>query len=710
MRCPSAVSNPNITLHNHPHHHCPTAGATLQLHLTMLTFMAGSPPCLLGRFTESQLAVVGACAGRAWRPLRRRKTTVCQIIPPPFPFPHSQSLLRNCHSFSDIEHLFLLGACTTGAREKKRPVKGLFDPVVACDQLVGGETAVRAALTKAQLTAIVEAFVTRERDLTDRVAELAAERDEAVEKLSRRRGLESAFREQQLVKRMAEIASRRGASPTFPPAVVLSEHTSPPAALPSELRDLPADVAAVQADAAITTTSTPAAAAATTTTSPAAAAVAPVAPAPATTPAPIPSWRRLAASIGGYLSPFAGRSSPQPIPQTEPPAARTDEPLRELTGAARKRAAPEDEPRRIRTPSAFVGPSSRNPQVPTSLSAITERTERSTSVPGSLNTPSRAPRSVRAVRAARQNSGTPAGRRTWQAHARQSTSSASMRYHRMRQLDLEVEERQHDQERNAHRSKRVKVSDLVTLPHHRPGESSSTFRVPDIDSDGEMEVDEDVPVRSKPFAIGEAQPSTISSSETLLTQGQTLLSSETLLTQGRNPSSSETLLTQGQEIPSSSETLLTQGRNPSSSETLLTQGRNLPFSSETLLTQGRNLPSSSETLLTQGQDGFSSLEAFRTQGDDHPSSSETLLTQGTPFSSSSEALLTQGEGESFTEWYNKPTGRPLDPAAAFWYDRFSLVFDQAGIPRRDPNFKFTDEDEAAECGRRFKAGQMFTSS
>nr|POE53549.1 hypothetical protein CFP56_28771 [Quercus suber] len=485
------------------------------------------------------------------------------------------------------------GACATGAREEKGPVKGPFDTVVACDQLVAGETILRAALTKAQLTAIVEAFVTRERDLKDRVAELAAERDAAVEKLARRRDLESAFREQQLVVKMAEIAARKGASPTSSPAVVLSEHTSPaPASLPE-----PSDLPVVAATTATATTAITSASSST------------------ATPTPIPSWRRLAASIGGYLSPFAGRSPSKQVPQSEPPAARSDEPLGELTPAARKRGAPEEEtPRQVRTPSAFLGPSSRNPQQPTSLSAITELTEQSssTAMTGSDSTPSRAPRSVRAARTARQHSTTSSSQRTWQAHAQQSTSSALLKYQRMRTLEREAEKLRNDQEiveMSTHRRKRVKVSDLVTLPHHRPDESSSTFRVPDIDSDDEMEVDEDEPVRTNAFVMAQEQA-------------------------------------QEQTAP-----------------------------------EPRPKPAVQLT----------------------PASSPPVVQQTDVVASSSELTSTPVEQESFAEWYNKPAGPPADPAAAFWFDRFSLVFDQAGIPRRDPNDTLTDEEEAAECGRRFQA-------
>lgn len=50
-----------------------------------------------------------------------------------------------------------------------------------------------------------------------------------------------------------------------------------------------------------------------------------------------------------------------------------------------------------------------------------------------------------------------------------------------------------------HRTKRVKIDDLVYIPHNRPGDPSGTFRVYDDDSDDEMEVDEDVELRKNVF-------------------------------------------------------------------------------------------------------------------------------------------------------------------------------------------------------------------
>lgn len=55
------------------------------------------------------------------------------------------------------------------------------------------------------------------------------------------------------------------------------------------------------------------------------------------------------------------------------------------------------------------------------------------------------------------------------------------------------------------RTKRVKVDHLSEIPHNRPGDSSSTFRVPDIDSDDEMEVLDDIDGRPNIFSASQQQ-------------------------------------------------------------------------------------------------------------------------------------------------------------------------------------------------------------
>ncbi|KAI7468542.1 hypothetical protein KC351_g13579 [Hortaea werneckii] len=237
--------------------------------------------------------------------------------------------------------------------------------------------------------------------------------------------------------------------------------------------------------------------------------------------------------------------------------------LEELTPASRKRSAPSDDtaatPRpashntstpKIKTPHTFHGPSSKNSQVPTSLSTVTEESDisriknsvLSTSTPAPpMTTPSRMPHQRRTVAEARRSRlshggglgtsrlGTPrlssrqnqhdAWSRGASTAPRPSTAvrpvdnNADRRFEkmeRMRRLQRELEELQKDEdirEMESHRRKRVKVDDLQWIPHNRPGEGSGTFRVPDWDSDDEMEVEIDVPLRTNVFEeVKEKEP------------------------------------------------------------------------------------------------------------------------------------------------------------------------------------------------------------
>lgn len=77
---------------------------------------------------------------------------------------------------------------------------------------------------------------------------------------------------------------------------------------------------------------------------------------------------------------------------------------------------------------------------------------------------------------------------------------------RMRELQKELEELQNDEdilEIQSHRRKRVKIDNLVSIPHNLPGDPSGTFRVPEVDSDDEMEVYDDVEERSNVFEDSE---------------------------------------------------------------------------------------------------------------------------------------------------------------------------------------------------------------
>ncbi|KAK5715894.1 hypothetical protein LTR15_009719 [Elasticomyces elasticus] len=216
------------------------------------------------------------------------------------------------------------------------------------------------------------------------------------------------------------------------------------------------------------------------------------------------------------------------------PVKQADTP-RQQTSSKRKHsvtiAEPENTPNVSKTPRRFLMPSTKNRRVPTSLSTVNEQTEISDITDIDVNisdfstgllcgtTPSK-PRQRRTVAEARASrlasTYTPTRQQplSWEKTVRTTPadSNADRRFEKMerlRKLQEELSELNADddvQEMQSHRLKRVKVDDLEFIPHNRPGDSSGTFRVPDIDSDDEMEVEFDVPERQNVFQTAAKMP------------------------------------------------------------------------------------------------------------------------------------------------------------------------------------------------------------
>ena len=76
---------------------------------------------------------------------------------------------------------------------------------------------------------------------------------------------------------------------------------------------------------------------------------------------------------------------------------------------------------------------------------------------------------------------------------------------KIRDLEKELQRLKEDEDikdieaHSIHRRKRVKIDDLAVIPHNRPGDSSSTFRVPDYDSDEEIEVEDSMDLSGNMF-------------------------------------------------------------------------------------------------------------------------------------------------------------------------------------------------------------------
>ncbi|KJX96022.1 hypothetical protein TI39_contig844g00016 [Zymoseptoria brevis] len=167
----------------------------------------------------------------------------------------------------------------------------------------------------------------------------------------------------------------------------------------------------------------------------------------------------------------------------------------------------------MRTPrTARIPPSAPGSTYPTPLGAISEYTEPSeTNIRRPEPTPSRH-RDIASVRRRRElASQVTIPRRAWDPKPLPRDPNADSRleklraYHEAKDHLHNLQKDEEIKEMTQHRTKRVKIDDLVAIPHNRPGDASGTFRMYDADSDDEMEVEEDCEVRENIFR-GEDRP------------------------------------------------------------------------------------------------------------------------------------------------------------------------------------------------------------
>ena len=270
-------------------------------------------------------------------------------------------------------------------------------------------------------------------------------------------------------------------------------------------------------------------------------------------------WRRIISTVGGYISPLvrkraaaddaatppspkrtrveetenAPAPTPAPAPAVAPPTTPAPAPV--LADEIGQEATPQASTKRkrgeeVETPRSILMPSTRDPRRATSLSTITERSEpfsestssMASSLPQSTPVAPYLARRAAQLRAARSGGLTTPTPKLYAWEKQVSTPkprepNADVRLakiQRMRELQNELKKLQEDADiqdmeaHSVHRRKRVKIDNLAVIPHNRPGDSASTFRVPDIDSDDEMEVDDSVTERTNVFESIEEEEST----------------------------------------------------------------------------------------------------------------------------------------------------------------------------------------------------------
>ncbi|PPJ54769.1 hypothetical protein CBER1_04023 [Cercospora berteroae] len=401
------------------------------------------------------------------------------------------------------------------------------------------------SLTMAEKDAVIQRlgehvveFKEKLSDAEIRADQMAAERDAAVEERNRARmRLQTPMRDAML---QQSLRRRREESVT---SIETPSHSHTPAAAPAQTPAAASDTPFTSKSLDFSTqdliTGTPVQSSADKPTH---------SPDPYATPKPRSSTSIVGSFFKAIASPFLSRRKSQE--SSTPPQQTPKEKLGELP-ASRKRSAPAQQepdtytqpqvqsqaqipisstprqqelasersatyttPRASTTSStqqtarAFLMPSSKNPRQETSLATITEHTEMSEQSMAVDPTPVRAPRTIAAVRRQQtpsRYSHTP--QRIWSQTPQPKDTNADRRLEKLRkfkELDAQLKELQQDEEvkqMTERPLKRVKVDTLVKIPHNRPGEASGTFRMPDIDSDDEMEVDADQETRSNIFDV-----------------------------------------------------------------------------------------------------------------------------------------------------------------------------------------------------------------
>ncbi|CAK3752282.1 Hypothetical predicted protein [Lecanosticta acicola] len=399
-------------------------------------------------------------------------------------------------------------------------------------------------LTEAQKDAAINRFVDREVNYRNQIEELERRAEEAEEERDKEAAAAARLRKNsfRIHLFMEEVQKREKAKQAEIAKSDAEQQT--PAAGPRAVSNTPA--AEEQPESAISTANKPQTLA-TASTTPL------IEPSfisfPQQAVTPVPSKSFLSRLVSSFPSPFTSlkknvsqtsypgiqpqQSQARAAPSTE---RQPQEPLGELP-VSRKRAAEDEEPvtesapgsaatsaeASISTPRASsTNMSNSTPRRPhtvhatrtrftdTPMTAISEHSEISDPSEPSGNTfsvpeptPSRRhpmprPRGIVQARLQaqlRNQSKTPG--RPWAAPTLPREPNADARLEKLwryRDLDNQLKALKDDPEVKQMVSrpvKRMKIEDLPFLPHHRPGEPSGTFRVPDVDADGEMEVDED---------------------------------------------------------------------------------------------------------------------------------------------------------------------------------------------------------------------------
>ena len=431
---------------------------------------------------------------------------------PPLPLSYIPASLANAHDYELVNQV--------SRKERKLSAPG-WKLTSVIGRIADGERAFLHKLTTGQLVEVVSAMADHNTDLEAQIEQMAEEKDDLLRRHAARakRNLRRDFTMEQIMEKSNEKQQVNAAiSPRSPGASTAAQEPSPGkktvVSTPTLLKQASSLTSRQEEEEK--------------------------------TAAPS-GWRSMLSSVGSYIPiPFARKRRPDgDVVEPSQKRARLGEsemepdstPLLPPAGDATQQ--PSQKRKRAGSPARTPGPSTRIPGTVTSLSTISERTERSTlsdvpeNTPASSaagfpwgprsqiihSTPTQAPRprSVAEMRAAaeRRRNKTPSTN-SFSWSGRGSTPlpklpNADERYEklqRLNRLESQLEELKKDEdiiEMQKLRRKRVKIDNLPVIPHNLPGDPDSTFRVPEYDSDEEMEVLYDVPEEENSFQSNEEE-------------------------------------------------------------------------------------------------------------------------------------------------------------------------------------------------------------
>lgn len=383
-----------------------------------------------------------------------------------------------------------------------------FDPNSTIAIIMGGDRSVISKLTKDNLKELAHAFADRHEADQKRIDALESDLETGIFK----RVPTSTITKSQHSLKMAEIMRKHGSKkaaeaetqtndlPPPPPPAPIESAPSPPPATPSVL---------------VTT---------------------------ASTAEPPPSvWRSI---TNLFATPFSRKRMAEDEPETPAPSQKRQKPTEPAPRAPQSRTTtparsamkrPSFTPATAPAKQTAFTPASAASERPseTPASAAATATEHSIATPApkrkrtnaaatatplpaipesspkpSINTITPRPRTLASARLAASarkfpQSHQPPRRYAWeQAEAKPKMANADERIAKIRRAEWHRRElaRLEQEEDFVRKVKRVKVDHLAEIPHNRPGDSAGTFRVPDIDSDDEMEVYDSVEERSNIFS------------------------------------------------------------------------------------------------------------------------------------------------------------------------------------------------------------------